>query len=310
LSTVFDKSALLFLEFILELIDFIANIKYRLGEINMNVDKIFLRTDKNIRDITLKNNFQKYKISQKLICFGFNFSFPEINIDFEISESNLENFLSKKLGIPNFIIWIILGLVNQNQNIYLENEIIDNYFGDFSRLFSKAIKKYAAKTINIALGLGFKGIWGQIKNMFVDIRPNLISFDVVKNRIRYPRAFYGKYQTFKNYSEDDAKIIDIINNMYKNDFKNLYCDYLIMNKKYIFYFSGEALLILTHKFELYYKIDYNTINNVYSEKENLIIIFKQENGEDNPPSIIYCGNEEMAEKLVNYFQNEYLTKFI
>ena len=297
-------------EFILELIDFIANIKYRLGEINMNVDKIFLRTDKNIRDITLKNNFQKYKISQKLICFGFNFSFPEINIDFEISESNLENFLSKKLGIPNFIIWIILGLVNQNQNIYLENEIIDNYFGDFSRLFSKAIKKYAAKTINIALGLGFKGIWGQIKNMFVDIRPNLISFDVFKNRIRYPRAFYGKYQTFKNYSEDDAKIIDIINNMYKNDFKNLYCDYLIMNKKYIFYFSGEALLILTHKFELYYKIDYNTINNVYSEKENLIIIFKQENGEDNPPSIIYCGNEEMAEKLVNYFQNEYLTKFI
>ena len=40
-------------EFILELIDFIANIKYRLGEINMNVDKIFLRTDKNIRDIKI-----------------------------------------------------------------------------------------------------------------------------------------------------------------------------------------------------------------------------------------------------------------
>ena len=38
-----------------------------------------------------------------------------------------------------------------------------------------------------------------------------------KNYIMNEDSRQKQNQTFKNYSEDDAKIIDIINNMYKND---------------------------------------------------------------------------------------------
>ena len=295
-------------EFILKILNFVDNIAYRIGKINLNVDKIFLRTDKNYKDIILKNNFTKYLYSQKLICFGTKFNFPEINIIFEINEQNLERILTEKFGIPYYIIWILLGLSKQNQNIYFEKTIIDNYFGDFSRLFKIAGDNYKSNALNTVLSLGLKGIWGQIKNFFLDVKSDPNSVEVVKYRIRYPRAFYGKYFSIRNYTEDEAKIIDIVNNLYKNEFKNIYCDYLMWNKKYIFYFSGKYLFIFTHNFELYYKIEYNTVENIDNEDENLIIKYKQDNGEDNPPSSINCGDEELAEKLKEYFKN-YLNKF-
>ena len=294
-------------EFLAIILDFIENITYRLDKINFNVDKIFLRTDKNIRDIILKNNFKKYKFTQKLICYGSKFNFPEINIDFEISDSRFEKLLQHKFGVPYFLRWILTGLSNYNQGVRLEKAVIKNCFGDFSRLFQKAQQNYATKAINIALTLGLKGIWGQIKNFFIDVKSDPNSVGVIKNRIRYPRAFYGKYHSFKNYNEQDAKIIDIVNNLYKNDVKNVYCDYLIWNSKYIFYFSGEALLTFTHNFELHYKIEYNTVNKVYNDREILIIKYLQKNGENYPPSAINCETEEMAENLVEYFQN-YLNK--
>ena len=297
-------------DFILKLIDFIDNIAYRIGKINYNVDKIFMRTDKNIKDITLKNNFRKYEFSQKLICFGSKFNFPEINIDFELDEQNLEKILTQKFGIPYLIIWILLGISKQSQNIHFEKAIIDNYFGDFSRLFQKARQNYETNALNVVLGLGLNGIWGQIKNFFIGIKNDLNSVDVVKYRIRYPRAFYGKYQSIRNYSEDEAKIIDIVNNLYKKDFGEIYCDHLLWNRKYIFYFSGKSLFIFTHNFELHYKIEYITVESVYNEDENLIIKYKQENGEDNPPSAINCEEEDLAQKLSEYFQNYLNINFI
>ena len=299
----------LFIEpiFMVKLLDFIDNISSRIGKINLFVDKIFLRTDKNIRDILVKNNFQKYEISQKLICFGSKFNFPEINLEFEISEQNLENILENKFGIPCFFAWVLLGLSKQNQNIHFEKAEIEHYFGDFTRLFQKALEIYSSNALNIGLVLGLKGIWGQIKNYLFGLQSDLNSVDVVKNRIRYPRAFYGKYLSIGNYNEQDAKIIEIINGLYKGDFREIYCDHIICSRKYIFYFSGESLFIFTHSFELYYKIEYYTVDSIYNEDENLIIKFKEENGEDNPPSVINCEEEELAEKIKEYFE-KYLDK--
>ena len=45
-------------------------------------------------------------------------------------------------------------------------------------------------------------------------------------------------------------------------------------------------------------------------KENLIIKYKQENGEDNPPSAINCEEEDLAQKLSEYFQNYLNINFI
>ena len=293
--------------FVLSILGYIENITYRIGKINFDVDKIFLRTDKNIRDILIKKNFNKYKFSRKLICFGSKFHFPPINIDFEITDLYLEKILQYEFRIPYMIIWILLGLSKQNQNIYLDKTVVSNYFGDLSRLFQKAKQNYESSALNIALSLGLKGLWGQIKNHFFNEKTDLNSIDVIKNRIRYPRAFYGKYLSIKDYNEQDAKIMDIVQNLYKNDFKEIYCDYLLCSRKYIFYFSGKSLFIFTHNFELHYKIEYNTVNNVYNEDENLLIRYKQENGEDNPPSQINAEDEELAEKIKVILEN-YLSK--
>ena len=44
--------------------------------------------------------------------------------------------------------------------------------------------------------------------------------------------------------------------MYKKDFNDIYCNDIIMSKKYIFYFSEEALYIFTKNYELHYKVEY------------------------------------------------------
>ena len=291
-------------EFVNKIIDFGENVGYRIGKINLNVDKLFLRTDKNIRDISIKNNFQNYIFNQKLICFGFIFNFPSISFDLKLIEEGLETLMTEKFNKSYLFIWVTLGLSKQNQNINIEKIIINNYFGDILGLFQRAQEEYKAKVLYLGPNLIMKGIWGQVKYFFSDKDKEINYLNDDKNRIRYPRAFYGKYFAIKNYNETEAKIIEVINDMYKKDFNDIYCNDIIMSKKYIFYFSEEALYIFTKNYELHYKVEYPIVNNVYNQDENLVIKYRQENDEeDNPPTVIDCDNEALCTKIVKYLKN-------
>ena len=290
-------------QFILEIINFADNISYRLGKINFNVDKVFLRTNKNIRDIKIKDHIKKYKNNQKLICYGSEFNFPSINIDYELTEINLEKLLREKVGCTDLLVWLGFGLVRQNQNIFLEKFTINKHFGDISGLILKIQNNYKSQMTSVILNMGLKGFIGQIKQFFKKDKTDENSFDVQKNRIRYPRAFYGKYKYIKNYSEEEAKIIDKFISTYQKDFKEIYCNDLLQNKNYIFYFSGLSLFICTKNYELYYKIDFKSIDKVYNEEENLIIKYKKENEEENPPSIINCDEVYFAKRLIKLLDN-------
>ena len=290
-------------EFILEIINFADNISYRLGKINFNVDKVFLRTNKNIRDIKIKGHIDKYKNNKKLICYGSEFNFPSINIDYELTEINLEELLRDKVGCTDLLVWLGFGLVRQNQNIFLDKFIIDKHFGDLSGLMLKIKNNYKSKMTSVILNMGLRGFLGQIKQFFNKDKTEENSFDVQKNRIRYPRAFYGKYKYIKNFSEEEAKIIDKFISNYQKNFKEIYCNDILQNKNYIFYFSGLSLFICTKNYELYYKFDYNRIDKVYNEEENLIIKYKKENEEENPPSIINCDEVYFAKRLIKILNN-------
>ena len=293
-------------EFILKIINFAENIAFRLGKINFNVDKVFLRTRKNYKDIIIKKNKEKYANNQGLICFGSKFNFPSINIDFELTEINLEELLRDKVGCTDLLVWIGFGLVRQNQNIYLERFIINNHFGDFSGLLVKMQNNYKSQMRNVILNIGFKGILGQIKQFFFSgNQTDENSTQVQKNRIRYPRAFYGKYHYIKKYNEEESKIIDKINDLFQNDFKELFCNDILQSKNYIFYFSGSSLFIFTKNYELYYKIDYSNVEKVYNEEENLIVAYKKDNGEENPPSVINCSDVHISKRMIKLF-NKYI----
>ena len=290
-------------EFILEILNFIDNIAYRLDKINFNVDKIFLRTNRNIRDMKIKKNLEKYQNIQRIICYGSELIFPSLNIDYEITEVNLEKLLKEKIGLPDIIILITNGLTRENRNIYFEKFKINNYFGDISGLLSKMQNNYKSQLPSKIINIGVQGLLGKIKQFFVKDITDTNSTEVQKNRKRYPRVFYGKYNYIKDYNEEESKIIDEFIFMHQNNFKEIYCNDILQSKAYIFYFSGLSLFIFTKNYELYYKIDYNTINKIYNEQENLIIKYKKENDEENPPSIINCEEIHIAKRMIKILNN-------
>jgi hypothetical protein len=273
-------------------------VAYRLGKINFNVDKLFLRTNRNIRDIRIKANIEKYNKYQKLICYGSDFNFPSLNIDYEFTEINLEKLLRDKVGCTDLLVWLVFGLARHNQNIYLEKFTINQYFGDLPGLILKAQNNYKSQMTSVILNMGMHGLLGKIRQFFLKDRTDENSIDVQKNRIRYPRAFYGKYRYIKNYSDDDAKIIEKFMFIYRKDFKDLICNDIIQSKNYFFYFSGLSLYVFTKKYEVYFKIDYNKIDKVYNDKEYLIIKYKKDNDEVYPPSTINCGESHVSKKII------------
>jgi hypothetical protein len=65
------------------------------------------------------------------------------------------------------------------------------------------------------------------------------------------------------------------------------------------------LFIFKKNYELYYKFDYSNVEKVYNEEENLIISYKKDNGEENPPSIINCSEVHISKRMEKLF-NKYI----
>ena len=284
-------------DFIFDLIDFMENITYRLGKINFIVDKIFLRTNEDIRDIEIKKLTNKYKDGKKLICYGNKFNFSSINFDFVIGDINLEKLLKEKARLPYAFIWLISGLTMQNQNIYLDNFSIDNYYGDIGGLVKKIKNNFSSEMFSVIVNLGFQALFGQIVHMFTNEKMYASGIDANKLRKRYPRCFYGKYSYIRNYNELESRIINVVNNLYNKDYKDIYCNDMVLSRKYIFYFSGSALFIFTKKIELYYKIDYKNIEEVHYEGENLVVNYIRDNEQKHPPTVLDCEDDHIAKVL-------------
>ena len=294
--------------FIEEVINFFENILYRMGIINFNVDEIFLHRN---RDFKVRKQFENYQ-KENPICYGINISFPDIDINFELTEIGLGKLLSEKANCSNFFVWLGYGLVGKEQNIFLKKPIINSHLGSFNSLIQKILIIYKDEASSEIINIGLKGLWGQIQQFFVN--PNKTSKDcleVQKNRIRPPRALYGKYKYFKNYNKDDAKYFYNLENKYQFEKNGCYIYELIKGKKNIYIFTNTFFFVFTDvTYDLCSKVEYASIDKIIVDQVNLVIYFNSEGKKKNNTNSlsIFCEMNSIVENIEKTLNEKYMNK--
>ena len=86
--------------FINEILNFFQNIIYRMKIRNFNVDSVFLSQNNISKDTEDEDDVYK---SDNILCYGYNFEFPPLKIDFEITSFGLDQLLKQKLGCSFFL---------------------------------------------------------------------------------------------------------------------------------------------------------------------------------------------------------------
>ena len=289
--------------FIEEVVNFMENIFYRMEINNFNVDEIF---NKKNRDKEIRELFDDYN-KHNTIYYGNGFSFPSIDISFELTKFGLKKLLEEKVGCSEIFIWLGYGLVGRMQNIFMDGFNISNYYGSLNSILLKIINNYKEEVSSEIIKLGLNGFWGQIKQ-FLQINitddNDRRCTDVQKNRIRPTRAFYDEYKYFKIYNKEDAIYFDILNKKYNLAINNLYCVNLIRDKKYVYLFTNKSLLVLNEKgLEMIFNVEYSNVKDIIIKNNNVIVCYIDGNNIE-----ICCLDNTVTEKVVKILREE-ITKF-
>ena len=285
--------------FIEEIINFAENIFYRMEIINFNVDEIFLHKDNDYKAKKLLEYYQK----ENSLYYGTNFSFPILDINFELNESGLDDLLIKKGNYPQYLVWLAHGLVGREQNIYLNPPQLNYYSGSLGNLVQKIIQLYKDLADSEINKIGFKGFLGQIEQFFTNSNKiNKYCIDVQKKRIRYPRAFYDKYKYYKKYDEIDAIYFEKLENKFKLGKNPIYLTDIVIEKKYWFCFTNKYLIILVNENDLHSKnVDYSLVKEVKIIENNKIIVYYNKKGikenKNFDHTTLYCESESNAKKI-------------
>jgi hypothetical protein len=287
----------------MELINFFENIFYRMNIINFNVDEIFLHNNEDYKTNKLKENYRK----ENSICYGTNISFPEIDINFNLTEIGLGQLLYEKANCSNLFIWLGYGLVGKEQHLFLDKPIINSHLGSLGNLIKKISIIYKEQLSSEITNIGLKGLWGQIQHLFINIdKTDKNCIEVQKNRDRPPRALYGKYKYFKPFNNDDAIYFDILKHKYHLEENGIYCCELIKGSNYLYLFTNLDLLIFNiGNYVNNAKIKYSSIIKVKNEKNNIIIDLNEDkNSNDNKNIAICCENTSIAENVTKILSDK------
>ena len=291
--------------FIEEVINFFENILYRLEIINFNVDEIFLH--RNI-DFIVRRQLENYQ-KEKSICYGTNISFPEIDINFELTEIGLGKLLKEKVNCSQFFIWLGYGLVGKKQNIFLNKPYIKSHLGSFQNLIQKIVLIYKDEISSEITNIGLKGLLGQIQQFFSKVdKTDKFCDEVRKYRMRPPRAFYGKYKYFKIYDKEDANYINILEKKYNFNEKEDYCNELIKDENNLYLFTYFDLLILIKKnIQILHKISFSSIDKVSINQNEINIYLNEKGKKTNNGNIIHikCENIVIAEKVSKILNDKF-----
>ena len=287
--------------FIQEIINFQENLFYRMEISNFNVDELFLHHN---RDNKIKKQFENYK-KENSIYYGTNFSFPIIDINFELNEVGLDELLKDKLNAPQIIIWIGNGLVGNEQNINIKPLKINNHFGSLKSLIEKIILIYKDAAESEVTKIAFRGILGQIGQWFsLSKKTSKYCIDVKKGRIRHPRAFFGEYKYFKKYDQNDEKCLKILDAKFDLENSGIYISEFILGEKYLFTFTKYFLVILENNFKSDFanksiNVDYDNIDKAISDKSYVTVYLniKGKNGKNSDHISFDCENEYNANNI-------------
>ena len=232
-------------QFLIEIIDFFGNILYRMNITNFFVNEIFQinQENKNKQD-EISSLIQEYN-QTKILLNAKTFVIPNIIIWFELSSYGIKDLFKKKIGCSNFYYWLAKGLVGREHTLNIVESIHPYNNGGLGYFFKDIFYHIRSNFENKLIEMGVKGFLGQIKNLFSFGNTNLDNLN--KNRFRLKRAFYGKFQYFKEYEKQAAFFIDAIytrNKYLKNTYYPLR---IIFGFKQLYFFTNLSLLIIDYK---------------------------------------------------------------
>ena len=295
--------------FVEELMDFIKNIIYRMKIKNYNVDKLFLSNNEGFENNNQNLSLSKYKEKVKeymktyyergVVFHGANFGLPQLEIEFRISKIGLDNLLKNKFSFSSFFNWAAKGLTEGKHRINLEPYTIPLYIGDFTGIIKKIVQRYKKAVIAEFVTIGIKGVIGNIsKAINKGLGKNVLKFinnalnkndlsgvlkieddneeDDKNERIRIPRAFYGKFRYFKEFNKDHAFYFDLIPKKMSNNSMNfVFIDLIITNNNNLYVFTNMSLILMNTYMEVYNVIYYFYIEEVKFDRNTIYIKYNQ-----------------------------------
>ena len=289
--------------FFIKLLDFFANILYRMNITNFNVHELFInnKIKEEDRAIALINEY----IKTKTLLDARDFVFPEINIKFELSKNELKKLLKEKIGCSKFYIWLAKGLVGSRHRLHLPSSELPFNYGTIGYFFDEILLFLSKQLEDQLTDIGFKGLFGQIKK----IKTLFSSEDDNNNhgtiiRIREPRAFYGKFKYFKDFNKDDAILIK---NFYKvnSNFKFKYFPLQVINSSKVFFLFTTLSLFCVNKKDYIIKlyIDYFMIKEASSNGKKVLVLYNQTIDSKNSCEFD-CENEKISQDITKAINEE------
>ena len=287
--------------FINEIWNFFQNIIYRMKIRNFNVDSVFLSPN-NITKET-DDDEDVYK-SDNILCYGYNFEFPPLKIDFEITSFGLDQLLKQKLGCSFFLVWLANGLCGRKTSINVVKGEVTDFVGKINGALKTIFSYYKSKIIGDITSIGIKGFVGNFTKIFNFISNDKNGKELWGKRKRPPRAFYDKYKCFKTFNETDSIYFDKIENKYSYLMNKLYYKNIIKGMKKVYLFTDSCLLVLRDEdLEIIEQIKYVVIKNLKEDKNTITINFNQKiDGKDN--NKITCEDKTICHKVNKILQEE------
>ena len=287
--------------FINEILNFFQNIIYRMKIRNFNVDSVFLSQNNISKDTEDEDDVYK---SDNILCYGYNFEFPPLKIDFEITSFGLDQLLKQKLGCSFFFVWLANGLCGRKTSINVAKGEVPDYVGKINGAIKTIFSYYKSKIIGEITSVGIKGFFGNFTKIFNLIISDKNGKELWGKRKRPPRAFYDKYKSFKSFNETDSIYFEKIETKYAYLMNKLYFKNIIKGGKKVYLFTDSCLIVLREEdLEITDQIKYLTVKNIKEEKSIISINLNQKlDGRDNYK--ITCEDKTICHKVSKILQEE------
>ena len=294
-------------DYISKLLTFYDNVLSRMDLTYFNVNKLFLDKQEN----KSKKLINKH-IKGRILINANNLLFPKLDIEFKLVEKGLKELLKERIACSDFYIWVAKGLVGQSQNLSIKNSLSSYTNGTIVQYYVWIYYKYLNDIQEKVSEIGFKGIVGHLSNfakldlLFDDIKKDK---NFKKNRLREPRPFYGKFKYYKEYDENDIKLIKlaILNNK-KNQDNKQYPIKIIKGEYSLFLFTNFSIFHFEpKKLSLNWKINYDIINKATNYNNDVKVYFKNKIDSGRIECLTCkCENNDIATEISRTINEETL----
>ena len=284
--------------FINEILNFFQNIIYRMKIRNFNVDEVFLSQGyQETEDEDVYN-------TDNILCYGYNFEFPPLKIDFEITSFGLDQLLKQKLGCSFFFVWLANGLCGRKTSINVVKGQVPNFIGKINGIIKAIYSYYKSKIIGDITSIGIKGFFGNFTKIFNLIISDKNGKELWGKRKRPPRAFYDKYKCFKAFNEIDSIYFEKIETKYTYLVNKLYFKNIIKGQKKVYLFTDSCLIVLREgDLEIIDQVKYIIVKLIKEDKINIVMTLNQKlDGNENYK--IICEDKNICHKVSKILQEE------